>query len=106
VSDKDYIQIKVRIRRSHEPALAEYFDGIPPQWRAETVRRVLLAALARGMMPRLAMGSLEAPADVVRGPSAAAQMPTAAATQGAAPSAAQALDNEALARMARLNRFD
>jgi len=33
-------------------------------------------------------------------------MPTAAATQGAAPSAAQALDNEALARMARLNRFD
>jgi hypothetical protein len=103
VSDKDYIQIKVRIRRSHEPALAEYFEAIPPQWRAETVRRVLLAALARGMMPRLVMGSLEAPADVAH---AAVPAPPSATPQGAAPSATAALDNEALARMARLNRFD
>lgn len=103
MGDKEYIQIKVRIRRSHEPALAEYFEAIPPQWRAETVRRVLLAALARGMMPRLAMGALEAPADVAH---TAAPTPPSPTTQGAATSAPAALDNEALARMARLNRFD
>jgi len=106
VSDKDFIQIKVRVRRSHEPALAEYFEAIPPQWRAETVRRALQAALARGLMPRLVMGALEAPADGVHPPHAAAPTPASAFPQGAAPSVTKAIDNEALARMARLNRFE
>jgi len=102
MNDKDYIQIKVRIRRSHEPTLFQYFDAIPQQWRAEMVRRVLLTALARSIAPKVVIDPSPSPPS----PPVAPARPVAAQEPPPSPVQKSKVPDEALARIARLNRFD
>jgi len=106
MSNKEYIQIKVRIRRSHEPSLFQHFVGIPQQWRAEMVRHALLAALARGLMPTIKVETSPSPSPPPLSPVAPARPVVDQEPPPQPVQKATTIDDEALARMARLNRFD